>query len=512
MKTRNIVFGVLGAALLFWSCEPNEPDSTYVNTAPVIKNQSFNVKEDIDNTYIIGQVTATDEVDNDKITFSITSDDSGLFEISPSGNLSLIQSNSLNFDIADKHTFTVRAYDGIVGRSAEITVNVEKPDPTIVLDFDSLELYTGEMATLTATTTNADELTIEWTSNNEAIAKVDENGNVNTLNAGIVEITATVGNASASSTITVNPNVYIAGFETIGNISNAVLWKNGNLATLASGNSKANSVFVDKDNNVYVAGYEFINGVKTALLWKNDEDPIVLSNGNGGGAEANAIFVDDTGTTFVAGNEANNGVFNAMLWRNQVGNTISDGLTSANAFDVFLDGNDVYLVGRQRVENENFSKAKLWVNDNVDVDLTDGSSQAEAFSIYVDNGSYYISGYQYIGGSKAMLWQNNNQSTALTNINLGAANSVVVNGSDIYVGGTQTVSQSLDYLPTVWINGSPSPVADSGSVRSVFIYGTDIYLAGYEAPNFNTGIARLWVNGESTDLGFEGQGESVFVK
>ncbi|MFC4221597.1 Ig-like domain-containing protein [Flagellimonas marina] len=507
MKTRNMLFGAI-AMILLWSCEPNEPDSIYVNTAPVIKDQSFSVEEDVSDTYIIGTVTATDEVDEDKITFSIKEDEGGLFEITPSGDLSLLIAKTLDYDVAKQHTIIVRAFDGIVGRSAQITINVTKPSPTITLDLESVELYTGEMAVLTPTTTNAEELSVTWASNNETVATVDDEGNITALNAGTAMITATLGNVSATTTVTVNPNVYIAGYDLSGNNDVAVLWKNGVATPLTDGssNAQATSVFVDKDNNVYVAGYAFINGVRTALLWKNDNPPIVLSDGNGDGALAYSVFVNDNGITFVTGYQVGNGVRNAMLWRNQVANVLSDGTSSADGFEVYVDGDDVYVAGTQFLNG--IKVAKLWKNDE-EIDLSDGSFDAEAHSVYVNNGNVYVAGMQDFGGSKATLWENN-QATTLTNVNLGLANSVTGNGTDIYVGGTQTSSQVLVNLATLWTNGSATTFG-STSVRSVFVHGTDIYLSGYRVEN-GTEQATFWINGEFTPLGFSGFGESIFVK
>lgn len=503
-----------------WSCEPNEPDSVYVNTAPVVKNQSFSAKEDISDTDLIGTVTAKDEVDNDKITFSIHGDEYGLFEISPSGKLSLIQGKTLDFETVEEHTITIRAFDGIVGRKADITINVEdvepEPDsPTVALQKESLELFNGDTEILAAVTTNAEGLTIGWTSDNETVATVDQDGNVTAVSVGTATITASLAQSSSTATVTVVPNVYVAGFDLSGNNDVAVLWKNGEAYNLSDGtnNARANSVFVDDNGIFHVVGHEFINGIRVAMLWEPDGNNIIatpLSN-PANEAEAQSIFINENGISFVAGYELHNGTRDAMLWIDQMANVISDGSSNAYAYDVYADGADVYLVGSQSINGT--KAAILWFNDQV-VGLTDGSAEAQANSVFVQNDNVYAAGQQDIGGFKALLWDSSQPNPiALTNINDGVASSVTGNGTDIFVVGTQTSAQN-QLLATLWTNGSPTVLANGSmgdsSARSVFLYDTDVYVAGYQIEN-GAYMAKLWVNGTQIDLGV-GFATSVFVK
>ena len=117
---------------LIWSCDPNEPDSIYVNTAPVIKDFVFKVKEDIPDSHVIGILSATD-VDKQKLTYAIYEDESGLFSILENGVLKLENGKSLDYEIAGEHELTVRVFDGVVGSYALVKVEVEdvdeNPDP-----------------------------------------------------------------------------------------------------------------------------------------------------------------------------------------------------------------------------------------------------------------------------------------------------------------------------------------------------------------------------------------------
>ena len=94
------------------------------------------------------------------------------------------------------------------------TLNIE-PAPvveveSVTLDREDITLTVGdEPRQLTATVTpdNATDKTVTWSSDNEAVATVDQNGNVTAVAAGNTTITATAGGQSASCAVTVNDEV-----------------------------------------------------------------------------------------------------------------------------------------------------------------------------------------------------------------------------------------------------------------------------------------------------------------
>lgn len=586
--------------VILWSCEPNEPDSIYRNTAPVIKDQSFTAKENINDTYVIGTVTATDEVDNNKITFSIETDESGLFEITSSGNLSLIQGKSLDFETAQKHTLTVRAYDGIVGRYANISIVVENvldgslelntyaltlypypqfaetlevisdlegntvvwsssdenvatveenglvtplslgtatitatvgdesaqcnvevidgPVTQLEIDLTDLELYTGESQALSIQTLEADVEQIGdpvWSSDDQTVATVDQNGTVTAIAPGTATITVAVDNASASCTVTVNPNVYVAG--TSGSFGNykAMLWINDDPITLSDGpnESVARSVYVDPEGKFYVAGYETINGINVAMLWKQNGDDIQaapLSNPNRS-AEANEVFVNDNGTTFVVGHEEIGGTRTAMLWRNQVSNILPYPSYSSASSVYVDDAGNVYIAG-DGAQNGT-PVAVLWENE-VPTDLTtvNGNNSAFASSVSGNGADVYVVGQEAINNIfVAKIWKNDGTTVNLTDgTNNNQPSSVFVDGVDVYVAATETQGQGM---ARVWKNDEVI-IEDSNClcfVSSVFVHGTDVYVAGYKNEN-GISIAKLWKNGMEENSYGEGVGASVFVK
>ena len=102
---------------------------------------------------------------------------------------------------------------GVISQAATLTVQA-KPAPVSVtgvsLDKATLELYTGDTATLTATVEpgNATNQNVTWQSDNADVATVD-NGTVTAVGAGETTITVTTedGGYTASCTVTVNEGV-----------------------------------------------------------------------------------------------------------------------------------------------------------------------------------------------------------------------------------------------------------------------------------------------------------------
>ncbi|WP_445477957.1 Ig-like domain-containing protein [Lysinibacillus irui] len=79
----------------------------------------------------------------------------------------------------------------------------ENPDvQSITLDRNTLELLEGSQDKLIATTT-PDTAKVIWTSSDESIATVDQNGNVTAIREGQAIITATIENTDISATSTV---------------------------------------------------------------------------------------------------------------------------------------------------------------------------------------------------------------------------------------------------------------------------------------------------------------------
>ncbi|EZH74242.1 hypothetical protein ATO12_15360 [Aquimarina atlantica] len=93
------------------------------NDTPAISAQSFTAAETIEDTVVIGTVTATDE-NGDQITYSIITNSNDLFEITTTGELSLAVGKTLDFETKSVHEIIIEATDGNHSASETITINV----------------------------------------------------------------------------------------------------------------------------------------------------------------------------------------------------------------------------------------------------------------------------------------------------------------------------------------------------------------------------------------------------
>ena len=108
-------------ALILIGCGKDDPGPT--NTAPLINPQSFSASEIISEDAPIGTVVATDS-EGDNLTFTIQTNDNGLFEITSTGILSLSPGQSLDFESETDHTITINVSDGSEDANADVTINV----------------------------------------------------------------------------------------------------------------------------------------------------------------------------------------------------------------------------------------------------------------------------------------------------------------------------------------------------------------------------------------------------
>ena len=93
--------------------------------APTADPQEFNVSENISHKATIGNVFARDP-ERKNPSFSLKTNDNGLFEITKSGELSLVEGKVLDFENAAQHQIIVTASDGYNQIDIPVTVIVEQ--------------------------------------------------------------------------------------------------------------------------------------------------------------------------------------------------------------------------------------------------------------------------------------------------------------------------------------------------------------------------------------------------
>lgn len=322
-----------------------------------------------------------------------------------------------------------------------------------------------------------------------------------------------------------SPIIYVAG-ETK---HASVVWRNGFADTLAF-SAVAQSVYVE-GNDTYVAGW-ISNGPfdAIAMYWKNG-DPINLSD-HEFETYAKSIAVSNN-DVYVAGFELNS-QHKARCWKNgiPIQLDLNDALHSY-AVSIFVSGDDVYVAGWVLNLNGK-SSAVYWKNGRM-VLLTDGSSDSMAESIFVTGQDVYVVGtidysLSHIAPNEvfaigkqgvATYWKNGNATTLSDN---GRAQSIFVNGSDVYVCGSISTNTTLSSTPfgavnviqaVYWKNGDPVILdtdfnANSDANAISVTRNGDVYTAGWIGNH-----AASWINDSSTHfpISTEGNGYlySIFL-
>lgn len=136
-------------------------------------------------------------VDATNQTLTWTSSDASIATVDEEGNVTILSAGSV--------TITATANNGI---SASCLITAKAIDVTAVsLSSTSLSLQVGDTETISATVspTNATDQTIVWSSSNDLIATVDENGLITAKKKGSCNVTATSTNGKTKScTVTVS--------------------------------------------------------------------------------------------------------------------------------------------------------------------------------------------------------------------------------------------------------------------------------------------------------------------
>lgn len=170
------------------------------------------------------------------------------------------------------------------------------PDPipvtSVSLDKTSHTMNEGETVTLTATVlpANADDPSVSWESNNEAVAKVN-NGVVTAVSPGnaTITVTTTDGGHTATCTITVNALPTVEGTWTL--VTNAANLKAGDriviaaadtafaLSTTQNNNNRGQAAVTKNDNNIT---FTEATQIITLVATDNADVPFAFSTGDAG--------------------------------------------------------------------------------------------------------------------------------------------------------------------------------------------------------------------------------------
>lgn len=222
----NKIFPSLLSIAFLISCggDDDNPPPPPVNNAPEIQAQSFNASEAIDDTAIIGKVTATD-ADDDALTFTISTNSNDLFEITNDGDISLASGQNLDFETASSHTLSIDVTDEEATSNASVTITVIDVNENVAPEFSAQTFTIGENAslqtvvgTLSATDADGDTVTFDWDPNSNVLEfELNSNtgeirtvsnpqGNLDfeTTSQYVVSVIASDGELTTQADITIN--------------------------------------------------------------------------------------------------------------------------------------------------------------------------------------------------------------------------------------------------------------------------------------------------------------------
>lgn len=412
-------------------------------------------------------------------------------------------------------TATVTAQAG--GRAASCKVTVYAEVAEVRLDPAKLSLYAGETVRLTPSVVpeNAEFVGFEFESDAPAVASVDAEGTVTALAKGTACVTAYAGGKSAVCEVTVlekEQTVYAAGYSD--GLMISYWWLNGQINALgtSSQNTRTHAIHVSEKGDVYIGGEytdDSLDGYLAAALWKNGTPALLTDMSRPTDAAVYAVDTDGDDVwaagffRYLKSPEWSFQRDVATLWKNGKAIQLTDGKNYAKAWDVHVVQGKVYAVGEE-TNADGFAVAKLWINGSTSddwsgataTDLSDGTNHVYAESMCVDGSDIYVVGNGSKGNDQkhyALYWKNGAMSY-LSDAESYAV-SVSVSGGHVYVAGWEYVT--YDGRPcavaTLWVDGAAQHLTaekKSSQARCVAVKGGNVYVSG-----FLGNVATLWKNG-----------------
>lgn len=507
MKKITIFFKITAAVICIatlssnlWSCNPDSSETVAVTGISL--DQTGMVLNSGDIEPLIAAVTPSDATNTD-IEWSSTNE--AVATVDGDGIVTAISEGGARI--------TATTVDGDFTAECDIVVDDSHVRVrNVFLDHETLLVYKGREATLTATVTpdDATDQTVVWKSSDESVATVNQFGTVTGISDGTATITVTTNDgaktASCEITVETKTTVYSAGFR-LNNASNmtyATVWRDDEiLYELSDGSvfAYADDVFVTEEGDVYAVGYDTPGNSCTNLyVWKNGELLYALSDGTTAAYGPTIQLVD--GDVYVGGYQSKGySPGQGYVWKNgEVIYTYGGQSSLTVCLGMYVHGSDVYMAGYELKSDSRI--AKYWKNDQ-EYPLHDNTTEGEAGGIFFDGTDVYVTGWMFSEGplryTTATMWKNGIH-TFLGNGN-GVSTSYAIEKADghVYVGGWQDDADWVSHA-TVWTDGVAREIVTpfASIVYDIFMFEGDVYAGGKaddRAAVANT-IGTIWKDGE----------------
>lgn len=399
-------------------------------------------------------------------------------------------------------TITVTTDDGGFTDTCEIIVTEDVIAVTRVeLDREAIEIYDNTNDKLIATVypIDATNQKVTWSSDDDTIATVDQEGNVEGVSEGEAVITVTTedGEHTAICEVTVLSSAIPVEDITVNPVSMGL-----------------------KINQSQTISFEIFPGDATNqdVTWSSDT-PSVADVGENGlvtaasiGTAIITVATDDGGFTatcevkvteievIVAGMAGDTRSPRGYVWNNGVGTVLGDGASNSIAVAVTYEGDNVYVLGT----NGSPTQPAYW-KDGEMTQLKD-SPNATVKDIFVKDGDVYAAWHERIGFYMFPMTWADGTVTQLSENGSVEVNALWVDGTDIYAVGFDNMpyKDSELTIATVWKNGAfDRYLTDGGDMYStsvakdIYIDGSDIYIAGNESMPYTGNLnGRIWKNNE----------------
>jgi hypothetical protein len=191
-------------AIMAWACKDDDDETIAVTSISLdASTKTLSPGEEFDLT---ATITPSNAVNKD---VDWSTNDANVATVNADGHVVAVAKGSA--------TITVKTDDG--GKAATCAVVVITRVAGITLNTTAMKLYIDEDATLIATITpnDADNKEVEWSSDNEDVATV-EDGYISAVSAGIATISATTVDGEKTATCTVT----VAGQYTFDDVSKEI--------------------------------------------------------------------------------------------------------------------------------------------------------------------------------------------------------------------------------------------------------------------------------------------------